>query len=78
MSIRTPLKSAAVAVVAAAVLGGCANMSAQEQRRVTGQVIGGATGAALGSLIGGGTGRVLATGAGAVLGTIIGGEVADR
>ena len=78
MSIRVPLKSAVVAVAAVLALGGCANMSPSEQRRVTGQVIGGATGAALGSLVGGGTGRVLATGAGAVLGTIIGGEVADR
>lgn len=78
MNLRVPMKSAVVAVAAALALGGCANMSPSEQNRVTGQIIGGATGAALGSLVGGGTGRVLATGAGAVLGTIIGGEVADR
>lgn len=78
MNIRVPMKSAVVAVAAALALGGCANMSPSEQNRVAGQIIGGATGAALGSLVGGGTGRVLATGAGAVLGTIIGGEVADR
>jgi uncharacterized protein YcfJ len=54
------------------------HMSRQEERRVTGQVVGGLTGAAVGSLFGRGGGRVAATGAGAILGAIIGGRVADR
>lgn len=67
-----------LALVVTLALGACSSMSPREQSRLTGQVIGGATGAALGSLIGGGTGRAIATGAGIMLGTIIGGEVADK
>lgn len=78
MNIRASLKTGAAAVAAAFALSGCANMTPQEQNRLTGQIIGGATGAALGSLIGGGTGRVIATGAGAVLGTIVGGEIGSK
>ena len=71
-------KTLILAVAAVFALGGCANMTPQEQNRMTGQVIGGATGAALGSLVGGGTGRYIAIGAGAVLGTVVGGEVGAR
>ena len=63
----------------AGVLGivGCANMTPQE-KKLTGQIAGGVTGAAIGSLIGGGTGQAVAIGAGAVLGTVLGGNVAER
>jgi len=69
--------TAALAVTLAALAGGCANMTPEEQK-LTGQVVGGVTGAAVGSLFGGGTGRVVATGAGAVLGTVVGGKVASQ
>ncbi|MEF9942595.1 MAG: hypothetical protein RR758_00175 [Burkholderiaceae bacterium] len=80
MNTRT-LLAAACFVAALPALSGCAsygNMSESDQRRMTGQVVGGVTGAALGSLIGGGTGKALAIGAGAVVGGILGGEVANR
>lgn len=70
--------SAIAAMLAALVVTGCSNMSPEQQRRTTGQVLGGVTGAALGSLIGGGTGRSIAIGAGAVTGAIVGGNIADR
>lgn len=73
------IKTGSIAVVlAAVVVTGCSNMSPEQQRRTTGQVVGGVTGAALGSLIGGGTGRSIAIGAGAVTGAIVGGNIADR
>ncbi len=56
-------------------LSGCS--SSPEDKKLRGQIIGGATGAAVGSLFSGGTGKVVATGAGAVLGTIVGGKLAD-
>ena len=66
----------------AALLAGAFALTACEgvpiDKRTQGQVIGGATGAVLGSTIGGGTGRLVAVGAGAVLGTIVGGNVAER
>jgi uncharacterized protein YcfJ len=65
------------AFAAVAVLAGCAGQT-QDQKRLTGQVVGGVAGAAVGSAFGGGTGRVVATGAGAVLGAIAGGELATR
>lgn len=68
----------AVLVVTLPAFSGCAtydSLSAAEKKRLQGQVIGGVTGAALGSLVGGGTGRSIAIGAGAVVGSIIGGEV---
>jgi uncharacterized protein YcfJ len=80
MNIRKILAATAL-VVALPALSGCAsydNMSPAEQRRLTGQVLGGVTGAALGSLVGGGTGRSIAIGAGAIVGGIVGGEVAQR
>jgi uncharacterized protein YcfJ len=64
--------------VAAVALGGCANMTPQEQNRATGQVVGGVTGAALGSLIGGGTGRTVAIASGAVIGTVVGGQIGSQ
>lgn len=65
-----------VAVTAGSLtLSGCANTP--EDRRLRGQVIGGVTGAAVGSLFGGGTGQVVMTGAGAVLGAVVGGKMAD-
>jgi uncharacterized protein YcfJ len=79
MNIRKRSKAAIVtAVLSSVLLAGCAGMTEQQQRRLTGQIIGGATGAALGSLIGGGSGRVIATSAGAVLGTVVGGEIGNR
>jgi outer membrane lipoprotein SlyB len=38
----------------------------------------GATGAALGSMVGGGRGQIVATGTGAVLGTVVGGKIASQ
>ena len=64
---------AAAGVLALTVLAGCENIDKTTQ----GQIIGGATGAAVGSLFGSGTGNALAIGAGAVAGTIIGGNVAE-
>ena len=60
----------------AAALTGCSDSA--EDKKLRGQVIGGATGAAVGSLFGSGSGQVLAVGAGAVLGTIVGGKVAEE
>ncbi len=60
-----------------AVTGLSACSNSPEDKKLRGQVIGGATGAAVGSLFGGGTGQVIAIGAGAVLGTIVGGKVAE-
>jgi len=60
----------------AVALGGCA--TTPEEKKMTGQIVGGVTGAAVGSLFGGGAGRVVATGTGAVLGTIVGGKVASE
>ncbi len=56
-------------------LSACSN--SPEDRKLRGQVIGGATGAAVGSLFGSGTGKLVAVGAGAVLGTIVGGKAAE-
>ncbi len=75
MSKGNLARSAALAVVALA-LAACEGQT-PEQRRLTGQVAGGVTGAALGSMIGGGSGRVVAAGGGAVLGTIVGGRLAE-
>ncbi len=60
-----------------AVTGLSACSNSPEDKKLRGQVIGGATGAAVGSLFGSGTGKVVAVGAGAVLGTIVGGKVAE-
>jgi outer membrane lipoprotein SlyB len=68
---------AAFAIAGIVATSGCASMTPQE-KHLAGQIAGGATGAALGSLIGGGTGRLVAIGAGAVLGTIAGGKIADK
>jgi outer membrane lipoprotein SlyB len=66
----------AAALVGAFALSACENVPIDQ--RTQGQIIGGATGAVLGSTIGGGTGRLVAVGAGAVLGTVVGGNIADR
>ncbi len=63
-----------VALAAITLLAACE--SAPISKETQGQIIGGATGAAVGSLFGGGTGRIVATGVGAVAGSIVGGEVA--
>ena len=76
--MKRTLKVGISSVVAAVALGACANMTPQEQNRATGQVIGGVTGAALGSLIGGGTGRSIAIASGAVIGTVVGGQVGSQ
>jgi outer membrane lipoprotein SlyB len=70
-------RAAVLALAVTAAVSGCATMTPQE-KRLTGQIVGGATGAALGSLIGGGTGRLVAVGAGAVLGTIVGGKLGEK
>ncbi len=62
-------------LLAVTSLSACSNSA--EDKKLRGQVIGGATGAAVGSLFGSGTGQVMAIGAGAVLGTIVGGKVAE-
>jgi outer membrane lipoprotein SlyB len=69
------VRGMAAAAIAVAALTGCA--TTPEGKRLEGQIIGGVTGAALGSMVGGGTGRVVATGAGAVLGAVVGGKVAE-
>jgi uncharacterized protein YcfJ len=72
----TRMMRVASAIGLVVALGGCA--TTPEEKKMTGQIVGGVTGAAVGSLFGGGTGRVVATGAGAVLGTIVGGKVASE
>jgi outer membrane lipoprotein SlyB len=66
----------AAALAAALALSACENIPIDQ--RTQGQILGGATGAVLGSTIGGGTGQIIAVGAGAVLGTVVGGNIADR
>jgi uncharacterized protein YcfJ len=70
------VRALAVATLAVGLVTGCA--TTPEGQRLEGQIVGGVTGAALGSLIGGGTGRVVAAGAGAVLGTVVGGKIAEN
>ncbi len=72
----TSLMMGTALFLAAAVLTGCSDSA--EDKKLRGQVIGGATGAAVGSLFGSGSGKVVAVGAGAVLGTIVGGKVAEE
>ena len=60
--------SAAVLVLAALGLGGCAGMTHQEKGTATGAVIGGVAGSAAG-------GGLLGTAAGAAVGGVIGHEV---
>jgi uncharacterized protein YcfJ len=71
----TPTLRAATLAALALAAAGCA--STPDDRRLTGQVIGGAAGAAIGQGFGSGSGRVAATAAGAVVGAIVGGELAD-
>ncbi len=74
-------KNRMIAVVTGSLLLAVTGLSAcsnsPDDKKLRGQVIGGATGAAVGSLYGSGTGQVGAVGAGAVLGTIVGGKVAE-
>jgi uncharacterized protein YcfJ len=72
------LKVASVAALVVLGLGSCANMTPQEQNKATGQIVGGVTGAALGSLIGGGAGRTVAIASGAVIGTVVGGQIGSQ
>ena len=65
----------AMLTLAMASVSGCSD--SPEDQRLRGQIIGGASGAAVGSLIGSGTGQAVAIGAGAVLGTIAGGRIAE-
>lgn len=76
-SLRIPLATGVAVAFTVVALGGCASMTPEEQKRATGQVVGGVTGAALGSLVGGGTGQSIAIATGAVIGTVVGGEVAS-
>jgi outer membrane lipoprotein SlyB len=70
------IRVASVAVLAVATVAGCA--TTPEGQKLQGQIIGGATGAALGSMVGGGRGQIVATGTGAVLGTVVGGKIASQ
>ncbi len=70
------LESAAALICALFALSACEGVGID--KRTQGQVLGGATGAVLGSTIGGGTGRIVATGAGAVLGTMVGGNIGQQ
>jgi outer membrane lipoprotein SlyB len=74
--MRSIKRKVVVASLIALGLAACA--STPEEKKLTGQIVGGVTGAAVGSLFGQGTGRVVAAGAGAVLGTIVGGKVAEK
>lgn len=76
--MNTLLRARPVALALLATLTLAACESVPIDKRTQGQVIGGATGAVLGSTIGGGSGRIIATGAGAVLGTIVGGNIGER
>ena len=75
--VRNRAKSLMIVTLLFAAAGLTACSDSREDKRLRGQVIGGATGAAVGSLFGKGGGQVVAVGAGAVLGTVIGGKVAD-
>ncbi len=68
--------SIGVLVLTSSLLLGCSNSASDKKLR--GQVIGGATGLAVGSLFGSGSGKVAAAGVGAVLGTVVGGKVAEK
>ncbi len=68
------MRSFAVAVGVAAMLGGCSNIPKGDQ----GMVIGGVLGGLAGSTIGGGSGRVIATIAGALIGGYVGREVGQH
>ena len=74
----TTLRKSVPALLALAVLGLLACEGVPIDKRTQGQVLGGATGAVLGSTIGGGTGQLVAVGAGAVLGTMVGGNIGER
>lgn len=76
MTRTTFLPRLALAAAACLALAACEGVPID--KRTQGQILGGATGAVLGSTIGGGTGRVVATGAGAVLGTMVGGNIGER
>ena len=72
--LATPMRLAAAALALVA-LAGCSGVPID--KKTQGQVLGGVTGAAVGSLFGGGSGQIVATGAGAVIGAIAGGELAE-
>ncbi len=62
----------ALPLLAAFVMGGCATMGPKEQ---AGTVVGGATGAVIGSQFGGGTGRLVGVAVGTLAGALIGQEI---
>ena len=74
ISIRKASR-ATIGALLVLTMSSCANMTLQEKDRAAGQVIGGVTGAALGSLVGGGSGRSIAIASGAVVGSVLGGEM---
>ena len=76
MTSARPALRAGLAGLLLLAAAGCENIPIDQ--RTQGQIAGGVTGAAIGSMFGGGTGRVIATGAGAVLGSIAGGKIADE
>jgi uncharacterized protein YcfJ len=63
-------------IIVSMALSACSN--SREDKKLRSQVIGGATGAAVGSLFGSGSGKAAMVGVGAVLGTVVGGKVADK
>ncbi len=69
------LALAAIAALSVAGITGCA--TTPEGKQMQGQIIGGVTGAAVGSLFGNGNGRAVAVGAGAVMGSVVGGKMAQ-
>lgn len=69
---RLPILVAASAALL--LVAGCADRTITKETQ--GQIVGGVTGAAVGSLFGSGSGNALMIGAGAVVGTIAGGEIA--
>lgn len=69
------MKSASILLITIStlILSGCSGTGLSKQTQ--GTIIGGGTGALVGSQIGGGTGAIIATGIGAVGGALVGSEV---
>ena len=57
-----------IAVIAAAAISGCANMSEGQRRTATGSGVGAATGALIGGIVGGGKAAAIGAGVGAAVG----------
>lgn len=72
MTIRSKIPATAVVVLAVA-LSGCANMTNQQQRALSGGAMGAAGGAAIAAMAGGGivTGALIGAGGGAAIGALL-------